>query len=208
MRLVDLTNKSEDFQAMYKTISPNPDAPAKVPILVDGATKLIESQIVVEYLATKYRSAGVDLLPEDPADQAKAKLFIDTFTSALVAPLFGLLRADTAEAVAAGKEKLVAGLKVIDACLCMHGNEEGGSYFFGGRFCIADVCTVPFLQRSLVAMSEYRGIDVWGLMEEQKLERLTRWAEAVLARPSAQETKPADDVMAASWKKFVVEVKG
>lgn len=33
--------------------------------------------------------------------------------------------------------------------------------------------------------------------------RLERWLQAALARPSAQQTKPTDEVIIASWAKFV-----
>lgn len=207
LRKVDLNNKSEDFQQVYKSISPDPAAPAKVPILLDGSTHLIESQIIVEYLATKYRDEGTDILPSDPAQLAKAKLFIDTFTNNVTSAFFTLFRADTAEAVAAGREKLADGLTALNTCLCMHGNEEGGAYFLGGQFSLADVSTVPFLQRMLVCLPEYRGIDVRELMHEKKLDRLVKWAEAVLERPTAKETKPDDDVIISSLKKFVVDMK-
>lgn len=207
LRKVDLNNKSEDFQQVYKTISPDPSAPAKVPILLDGSTHLIESQIIVEYLASKYRDHGTDILPSDPAQLAKAKLFIETFTNNVTSAFFALFRADTAEAVAAGREKLVAGLNALDACLRMHGSEEGGAFFLGDQFSLADVSTVPFLQRLLVCLPVYRGIDVWELMRENKLDRLVKWAEAVLERPSAKETKPDDDVIISSLRKFVVDMK-
>jgi glutathione S-transferase len=207
LRKVDLENKSEDFQQMYKTISPDPTAAAKVPILIDGPTHLIESQIIVDYLATKYQDQGTDILPADPADLAKAKLFIETFTNHAISPFFALFRADTAEAVAAGREKLATGLTVVDACLRMHGSEEGGAFFLGEKFSIADLSTVPFLQRMIVCMPVFRGIDMWEVMKEAKLDRLVKWAETVLERPTAKETKPADEVIIKSLKKFVVEMK-
>ena len=37
--------------------------------------------------------------------------------------------------------------------------------------------------------------------------RLERWMDAALARPSAQQTKPADDVIVAGWGKFVAPLK-
>lgn len=178
-----------------------------MPILIDGDTKLIESQIILEYLATKYRSIGQDLIPEDPADLAKAKIFIETFTSAITGAFMPLLRADNQEAVAAGREKLVAGLHVVDSALRKLGKEEGGDYFLGEHFTIADASTLTFLQRLLVAGPAFRDIDVWGIIKDEKLERLEKWANAVLDRPSAKQTKPDDDVIVNSWKKFVVEVK-
>ena len=52
------------------------------------------------------------LLPADAAQAAKARLFVETFSSQFTGGVFGLLRADTPEAVEAGKQKFVAALKV------------------------------------------------------------------------------------------------
>ena len=207
LRNVDLNNKSEEFQQVYKSISPDPDAPAKVPILLDGPTHLIESLVVVEYLATKYRDVGIDLMPTDFGDQAKARLFIETFTNHIINPFFALFFMDTHEAVAAGREKLANGFTLVDACLRIHGNEEGGNYFLGKNFTIADVCTVPFLQRVLVCLPAFRDIDSWAMIRDVKSDRLMKWCEAVLERPAAKETKPTDEDIINSLKKFVKEIK-
>ena len=204
---MDLANKSQEFEDLYHTISPDASSAAKVPILIDGDVNLIESQIIVEYLASKYLYEGENLLPEDPADLAKAKLFIETFTSSLMGPMFALLGADSQESIHSVREKLVKGLHVLDSALKKHGKDDGGDYFLGKQFSIADVCTVTFLQRALAALPVYRDVDISKLMQEEKLERLERWCKAVLERPSAIETKPADEVIVKSWGKFVAEVK-
>lgn len=53
VRKVDLNNKDDEFKALYASINPDPEAAAKVPILVDGDSKLIESNLIVEYLDTQ-----------------------------------------------------------------------------------------------------------------------------------------------------------
>lgn len=192
---------------MYASIHPDPEAPAKVPIFLDGDTHLIESIVVVEYLAQKYRNQGTDLLPTDPADTARAKLFIEIWTNYVTSALFGLYRADSTEAVDTGRAKLTAGLRMVEECLRRHGHEDGGSYFLGSNFTIADVATVPFLQRLVVTLKAYRDIDVGGIIRDEKLARLQRWMDAVLERPSALSTKPSDDVIVSSMRKFVVDIK-
>lgn len=51
-------------------------------------------------------------LPADAAQAARVRLFVETFSSLFVPAMFGLYRADTDEAVAAGRRKLEAALKV------------------------------------------------------------------------------------------------
>lgn len=60
----------KSFSALYASIHPDPEAPAKVPILEDtDGTKLIESLTVARYLDAKYPERP--LMPKSPADVAK-----------------------------------------------------------------------------------------------------------------------------------------
>ncbi|GAB4819327.1 hypothetical protein N2152v2_006373 [Parachlorella kessleri] len=204
---VDLNNKSQEFQDLYASINPDPAASAKVPILIDGDTKLIESAIVVEYLVDKYRGQGEELLPTDPATAAKVRLFTDAFQSHFGGVLFALLRADSQEGLAAAKEKLVTGLQVLDKFLTWHAVNDGGDYFLGSQYSLAEVLPTGFLQRALVALPHFRGVDVWGIIKEHNLSRLESWIKAALDRPSAKETQPADDVILNGWKKFATPLK-
>jgi glutathione S-transferase len=205
LRQVDLANKSAEFQALYTSISPDPAASAKVPILIDGDTKLIESSIIVEYLDAKYREEGTDLLPTDPADAARARLFAETFSTGPWAGFLALLRAGTPAALEEAKAKTSAGFAALNTCLEKHGREEeGGSYFLGLQYSLADALTVSLLQRILVAIPILRGIDTNALLQEHT--RAARWAAAVLARPSAVETQPDPEVMANSLRKYLVPI--
>ncbi|EFN54900.1 hypothetical protein CHLNCDRAFT_135021 [Chlorella variabilis] len=202
IRLVDLNDKDEEFVKRYHSINPDQAAPAKVPILIEpDGTQLIESLVICEYLEQRYPQ--VPLLPADAVQAAKVRLFVDAFSAQLTPALFGLLRAADAEAVAAGKAKLESALKVLDAFLTQHGSQEGGDYFLGPTYSLAEVATVGFVQRSLSALPAFRGVDLWELVRQNKLGRLERWMEASLARPSAQQTRPDEEVTVNGWRKFV-----
>jgi glutathione S-transferase len=124
IREVDLANKDEEFVQLYRSIAADPEAGGKVPILVDSdGTKLVESNVIVEYLEQRYPEPR--LLPADAAQAAKVRLFIETFSSTFPGGLFGLMRAGDAEALEAGKAKLTAALKVgssqrgCTVCFCL-----------------------------------------------------------------------------------------
>ena len=51
----DLGNKSPAMCAAYKTASPEPDGPAKVPILVHEGRTMVESALVAKYVATAFQ---------------------------------------------------------------------------------------------------------------------------------------------------------
>lgn len=44
---VDLANKDAEFVSTYHSINPDESAPAKVPILLDGDVRLVESGVIV-----------------------------------------------------------------------------------------------------------------------------------------------------------------
>lgn len=64
-------------------------------------------------------------------------------------------------------------MQVLDAFLTQHGSQEGGDYFLGPTYSLAEVATVGFVQRSLSALPAFRGVDLWELVRQNKL---GRWA--------------------------------
>lgn len=68
VRIEDLSNKSDDFLAVYERA--NPGGRAKVPVLEDGALAITESLVVLQYI--------VDTLwPLSPQARAQASLAIE-----------------------------------------------------------------------------------------------------------------------------------
>ena len=63
---VDLKSKQEDFNRVSPT--------GKVPVLVDGETRVWESMVINEYLEEKY--AGPRLLGETPEERAEVRALI------------------------------------------------------------------------------------------------------------------------------------
>ncbi|KAI7842579.1 hypothetical protein COHA_003683 [Chlorella ohadii] len=205
IRKVDLQNKDAEFVSTYHSINPNEEAPAKVPILLDGDVRLVESGVIVDYLNKRYPEPPLE--PADAAAAAKARLFIELFNSHFTGNMFGLYSTETKEQVEQARAKLAAGIKVLDSTLRLHGSEEGGDYFLGGFYSVAEVFTTGFVQRGLASLKEYRGVDLAELVKEVGADRFERWMHAALARPSAQQTKPADDVIVEGLRKYVAPFK-
>lgn len=201
-KIVDLQNKPKHFKELYASIHPDPTAPAKVPIIIDGDNQLIESNVVSEYLDVQYRSTGVKLFPEDPLNLAKVRWFVDLFSETFLPSLFGLLRADSEESLQAAKTKMDTALKNLDKFIEQHGSSKGGDYFLGGSYSFAEVAGTPFVHRASAALPALRGYSIDKAIQQQKLTRLDAWIKAALQRPSYQETAPPDDTVAKSWQKF------
>ena len=62
-------------------------------------------------------------------------------------------------------------LQVLDAFLALHGHEQGGHLFLGATYSMAETSCTSLLQRGVVTLPAYRGIDLWELVETNKLER-------------------------------------
>ena len=106
---VDLSNKTEDFKIMYKTIHPDHQAGAKVPILEVGFpgekdyVQLVESSVCTKYIATAWPYRGSNLLPAWPGllgdvharqalSAARIDLFVDLYMGNVVPSYYKLMK--------------------------------------------------------------------------------------------------------------------
>lgn len=185
---------------MYASIAVDPKARAKVPILEVGEEgspdylKLIESGLVTDYIAQKWREVGPDLLPKDAGKEAKMRFFVQTFMETLSGSMFSFMAAPNAQRVTSEYHKWLNGLKATNDALAKHGEQTGtGNFFFGDQYTVAEALTAPFVARQSVLFKEHRGIDVLDTCANLGLEHLRRWWGAVLARPSTILTTPSED---------------
>ncbi|KDD73699.1 hypothetical protein H632_c1918p1 [Helicosporidium sp. ATCC 50920] len=186
----------------YAKLHPDPDAPAKVPILEDtDGTLLTESLVVTEYLNDKYPEPP--LLDNTPASRAKGRMFVEFFNSSYAPAVFGLLRAGSAEEASTKKDEFLKAIKTTGVALDRLAAKQGGNFFAGDRFTMSDIATVTIVHRSVVALKHYRGIDVWEHVERGGFARMKAWMEAALARPSVQQTCPSNEETIKSMKKFI-----
>lgn len=198
-------DKPKDFQQLYKAIWPDPQAAAKVPTIIDtDGTQLTESQIVVEYIESKYKNSGTQLVPDDPTLAAKARLYGEFFAASFTSKLFKFLTT-TAKAEASDAEAaLFNGIGGIDAFLRTHGT--GTPFLLGGQYSLAEALTASFLWRAKVILPAYRNIDLLDRAQSAGHQRFVSWAQAVLERPSTKETSVSEEVCIESFKPFVKEI--
>ncbi|KAL4444163.1 hypothetical protein ABPG75_011900 [Micractinium tetrahymenae] len=205
-KTVDLHNKSEEFVALYRRIACDAAATAKVPVLVDGELAITESPVVAEYVLRKY-GADKGIIPADPAVLARARLFAELFVANVTAAQGGILKSDSQAKLAEAAEQMAAALKVVDAFLLSQGSSEGGSFFLGGTYSIAEVLTTSLLHRAITYTKAYRGVDLWQLAQERGLSRVEAWMKVALERPSAKQTMPDEVVLLEHGRKFTVPMK-
>ncbi|KAK9917722.1 hypothetical protein WJX75_007518 [Coccomyxa subellipsoidea] len=201
-KLADPQNKPKEFTDLYASIVQNTDDSAKVPTIIDGEIKLTESLVVVEYLDAKY-GGDSPILPQDPGQLAKVKLFAELFTSKFQSLFFKILRAGSDDEVAQLKQDFAHNLEVLNNFIKISGSSEGGSYFLGSRYSYAETVTTPFLRRALVTLPHFKRVDPLEIAKSKGLDRLVDWIQASLDRDSNKKTGPSDEDIIESFKKFI-----
>lgn len=192
---VDLSNKSKEYLDLYGSLSPDPAASAKVPLLEHGEpgtsdyVKLIESNVILEYIEDVWGAEGPRLRPTDPKEAAAARMFAETFSRMMPWPL---IRGDSKDALIAALKDYAKGMSVVERSLELYG-KDGGDFLLGADFSVAECMTAPFVVRSIGWLKEIRGVDVVKLCEDLGHARLTRWMKAVLSRPSVLQTSKTFD---------------
>lgn len=71
-------------------------------------------------------------------------------------------------------------LQVLNAYLLTNGESEGGDYFLGGKYSLAEVVASPHLKRMLVALPAMRDVDPLKLAAAEGLDRLAAWMKVGL----------------------------
>lgn len=196
--VVDLQNKPNNFTEIYaKALAGDDSVRAKVPVLeVDGMV-MVESMVILEYLQDKF--PGAETTPER---RAACRLFADRFSSCIsYMPVLKATAGSSEESEAL--EKLVAGLKSVDAFLREFGDDEG-PFLLGSTFSLAEEACAPFAQRFFTVLPGIRPEhNPIALLEEHGLTRLLDWFEAVCTRPSCVETIPPADELVGGYRSML-----
>jgi glutathione S-transferase len=215
---VDLSKKPVDFKELYHSIIPDRDVRERVPVLVNGTNRLVDSTIIVEYLAAAYPDSGTPLSPLDPYTAARVKLFVQYFTDHVVPAYHQLVKASDPAINTSAKQALMKALASVDEFLALHGAGEGDyavgphygwsmsqlgdeqdtllgerpheHYLMGPFYSTAEVLSTPFVARMVEVLPEWRDMDVLAECDARKLYRVAGWMRACMARPSAQLTGP------------------
>ncbi|KAL0579599.1 hypothetical protein V5O48_002371 [Marasmius crinis-equi] len=201
---IDLQNKPVWFQPKVNPASKvpaiaygGPTVPPDQPS--DESVKLAESHILVEFIADLFPNSGI--LPSDPVERAKARFFIDTFTTKLAPAYVGFfLRGEPFEGVLKGFEALQALLPP----------EDKGKYAIGNQFSIADIAVAPFAARLETALPNDLGLigpgegkRLWDVFQKDaRFERFRRYARALFERESFKQTYYPEYIKEAYAKRF------
>ncbi len=138
---------------------------AEVPMLVDGAVRIIDSTIILEYLEDKVPTPA--LLPRDPAERARARMIEDMCDTSYEAINWGIgeiLWFHRAEGALEARLRAAAAAQTTKIRHWLEQQLGERAWFNGDHFGWADLSVAPYLNRSvLFGMGPATGtpLDLW-----------------------------------------------
>ena len=173
VRDVDLFAKPEDIALM------NPYN--EVPILVERDLILYESHIINEYIDERFPHP--QLMPGDPVDRARVRLFLLNFEKELFTHV-SLLETRQAKGLEKSLEK--ARSHIRDRLTQLAPVFLKNKYMLGENFSMLDVAIAPLLWR----------LDHYGIELSKNAAPLLKYAERIFSRPAYIEAlTPSEKVM-------------
>ena len=174
IRDVDLFSKPEEIMAM------NPYG--QVPILVERDLILYESNIINEYIDERFPHP--QLMPGDPVDRARVRLFVLNFEKELFAHVNTLEQ--TTGKKGHDKEQEKARTHIRDRLTQLAPVFLKNKYMLGENFSMLDVAIAPLLWR----------LDYYGIELSKNAAPLLKYAERIFSRPAYIEAlTPSEKVM-------------
>jgi RNA polymerase-associated protein len=174
IRDVDLYNKPEDISIM------NPYG--QVPILVERDLILYESNIINEYIDERFPHP--QLMPADPVQRARARLFLFNFERELFVHVQVLEKREHTKESSKLMEKARA--QIRDRLTQLAPIFLKNKHMLGEEFSMLDVAIAPLLWR----------LDHYGIDLPKVAAPLLKYAERIFARPAYIEAlTPSEKVM-------------
>ena len=174
---------NRDTDPKFKALTPI----GKVPVLVlEDGTSLFESTIINEFLNDRYPSPP--LLPNDPADRGRARIF-EEIGDAYLGPALRLIFTARYR-FEAGKiyrlktvnhEQEAEGHRIAGGYLDYLESALEGQEYFVTQLSLADIGLVPYLIRTARFLE---------LPVSAKWPNIAAWCERMAARPSVSSTHP------------------
>jgi len=193
-KLIDLSNKPPEFLQKYaKAVGGDTSIRAKVPLLEYGDELVVESDVVTKFVA----HIGDDDCMY-PVHDEELRECVDRFIKSFEAVKEGYykyLSATSEEEVETGKQAFCESLAKLDA-------ELKGPFCLGETFSVAECIAAPWVHRFMVTIPYFRGVSMQALDPPEKV---AKWMDAVLERPSVKSTNGPEDYLLKSTKNFFVK---
>lgn len=174
---------------------------------------LYESTVICEYLDEAFADEskhGPRLLPGDVYERARTRLWIDHVSSRIVPSFYRFMQhtPDKGYSISEVRGEFLGHLKAF-----VEGMDDGGPWFLGGRFSLADVMLAPWAKR-LFLIDYYKpgGVGIPAVGEggedEAVWSRWRVWRDAISERESVRRTWSEDDQYVGVYKRYAEDTTG
>ncbi|KAH6889269.1 glutathione S-transferase [Thelonectria olida] len=167
---------------------------------------LFESSIICEYLDDAYKNEdkyGPGLLPENPYERARCRLWVDHISTRIIPAFYKLLQhtPEKAYSLDQAREEIQRHIKTLVTQM-----DPEGPFFLGSTFSLVDISLAPWAKR-LFLIDHYKngghGIPREGGGEDSELwARWWRWSDATTERQSVQDTWSSVDRYILAYKRY------
>ena len=170
-----------------------------VPTLEYDNKPLYESTVICEFLEDAYPSSALKLLPSDPYEKARLRIWIDFVTSRIIPSFHRFLQYQPNSASDPGLEKVRADFHNQLAQFTQE-MDRSGPYFLGSEVSLIDLVIAPWAVRTWV-FDHFKG----GLRlpeDEKWVERWNVWLRALERRESTVSTTSERDKYLSIYQRY------
>lgn len=146
-----------------------------VPAIEYNGKALYESLVLCEFIEDAYPDHTPHILPLDPFERARARLWVDHISKAVIPAYFRLIQSQEANKQDEARKAFYKALSDLS-------KEARGPWFLGEQFSLVDIAVAPWVLRDYVA-SENRGYK-----REEVGNGWKEWAERIETRESVVNT--------------------
>lgn len=194
--------KEADFLAM----NPRGLVPTlAVPVAGEGKQQkpLYESLVICEYLEDAYSDEtkyGRHLLPSDPYERARARLWIDHISTRIIPAFYKFLQhtPDKPYSIEKARADLHDHIRTLTEQM-----GPNGPWFLGEHISLVDISLAPWAKR-LWLLDHYKsgGLGIPQNDADAIWQRWTRWYDAIVDRQSVKDTWSADERYVIAYKRY------
>lgn len=164
---------------------------------------LFESLIVCEYLDHEYSDEtkyGSSLLPSDPYERARARLWIDHIATRIIPGFYKFLQhtPEKPYTIEAAREEFLSHVQTLAKEM-----DPSGPWFLGSRISLVDISLAPWAKR-LFLLDHYKpcGLGIPNEGEDEAWGRWRKWAIAIDENQSVKDTCSSDERYILSYKRY------
>jgi glutathione S-transferase len=206
----------EEKNIPYQYIEVNPYSKPKslldlnprglVPTLQYDNKPLYESVVICEFLEEAYPDHKPHLLPKDPYDRARTRIWTDFMTSRIIPAFHRFLQSqDDEKGLQEVQQEFLDKLKEF-----ANEMDPGGPFFLGKEPSLVDFVVAPWAVRLWVFDHFKGGLGIpaegKGGDDEKVWARWRRWVEAVESRPSIRDTLSEKEHYLPIYKRYADNV--